>query len=427
MKALITSEMINKASTLLNEKHADVSNGVSTIIPSILGVLLKKEHSPQLKNILDEAGNLDINSNVKHLFEEKPCENQQNIGDDFLQHLLGDKAADFTDPIAEKTGMTKVATNELISMVAPIVVGFLGKKVVTEKWTMPQLVEQIDKEKSGFKEFIPAGVIKAFNLHQKLESDEKAAPVTHHHAHTHTHAQTHTQPQTHAQPTPTVNNITEKPEKPSKGKSWIWWLLLLIVLILLFCWWRSCKGHKEQVHIEHPAVVEPVKSTVTKITTTIGNALELTLPDGIKINAHTGGVEDKMIKFLESDEYKNATAEQLKNIWFEFDKVDFVFGSSKELQEGSQVQLDNIVAILKSFKDAKVKLGAYSDVIGSDESNLRLSHDRAVTVESMLDKAGIGSQIVKIQGYGEEFAKHAASEPDSARAKDRDIALRFVK
>ena len=45
----------------------------------------------------------------------------------------------------------------------------------------------------------------------------------------------------------------------------------------------------------------------------------------------------------------------------------------------------------------------------------------------MLDKKGVGSQIVRTEGFGDEYAKHSPQESNEKRAEDRDIALRFVK
>ncbi len=415
IKALITSEMINKASTLLEEKHSDVSNAVATIIPSFLGILLKKGHSPQIKNILEEAGNLNIENHAKHIFEEKPTENQQNIGDDFLQHLLGDKAADFTNPIATHSGMSKVATNRLISMVAPIVAGYLGNKIIKEKLTMAQLVDEIDKEKAGFEGAIPTDLIKSFDLYSKLQlhnvdsGNSKAKTASANNG---------------AKTTSTHKGSENKPEKAKKRNEWIMWVILLLIILALFLWWKSCRGEKKVAYTEQETVIvlEPEKKTASTKT-----MKELTLPNGVKLNAYAGGVEDKMIKFLESDEYKKATNETLKNKWFEFDNIDFEFGSSTELQSGSKTQLNNIIEILKYYKNAKIKIGAFADVIGSEKSNMKISEDRAKTIEMMLEKGGVGSQVAKVQGYGEEYAIHSANESNEARAEDRDIALRFVK
>jgi len=409
--------MINKASMLLEEKHADVSNAVSTIIPSFLGVLLKKGHSPQLKNILEEAGSLHIESNIKQIFEGKPTKDQQNIGDNFLQHLLGDRAADFTNPIANHTGITKVAANRLISMVAPIVAGFLGNKIIKEKLTMPQLVEEIGKEKAGFEGLIPIDLIKSFDLYPKLHINNAAA------SNENVKAAAAAATNVHANTTSTANHPENKPEKPEetkKGKEWIMWIVLLVLLLLLFLCWRSCRGERQQAYMEQESVVvlEP-EQMIPSSTIVI-----LSLPGGVRLNAHAGGLEDRMVKRLESDEYQKATDKTLENEWFEFDNINFEPGSTTELQSGSKEQLENVIAILKDFKNAKIKIGAFANNVA--DKDLKMSEERAKTVESILEKGGVGSQIIKVH-HDEGYAIRNASESDMAKAEGHDIALRLVK
>lgn len=388
LKSLINRDMVLTAATALDEKDFNISSAVSSIIPSLLGVFLKKGNTPQIRNILEEAGKLNILSGVESSWDAIPTQDQQRIGDDFLQHLLGDKAADFTDPIADKSGASKVATNRLVSMIAPIVSGFLGNKMVKEGWAFSRVHKEVNDEKEQFMSFIPSEVKKAFGLSFALNTQEK--------------------------------------KKGSYG--WVVWVILALLLLLLFFWWRSCRNdsvmNREGVAITDTISQAPVR---TQVISSQRDTTELTLPNGEKINAYKGGVEDQMLQYLQSGDYKNATDDDLKNKWFEFDNISFEFGSSIELKPDSKTQLDNIAAILKNYKDAKIKIAGFADKKGTEEANMKISQERAKTIESLLDKAGVGAQIVKIEGYGDEYAKHSASESNDQRATDRDIALRFAK
>lgn len=394
LKGLITPEMISKASAEVEEKESNVSCAVSSIMANLLGVLLKKGHSLQIRNILEEAGNLKISSDIKGIFEEKPTQDQQKIGDDFLEHLVGNKAIDLTDPIATHANISKVACNRLISMIAPVVAGFLGEKQVKDNLTSQQLLDEIKKGKGSFESLVLPDVIKSFNLSSIFQSDKTAA----------CEAQT-------------------EDKQTKKSNSWILWLVLLVLLMVIFFWWRSCQESKNEVYY---------KETITVIKPAPGEASnrvvkELFLPDGTKLQAYSGGVEDRMIHFLQSNEYKNATNDDLKSIWFEFDNIAFTFDSSTELKPESKVQIANIIAIMKYFKDAKIKIGTFADKVGSENVNLKISQERAKTIESLFEEGGIGSQIVKVQGYGESYAIHSEKDSNEARAEDRDIVLFFVK
>ncbi|HLA94622.1 MAG TPA: YidB family protein [Pyrinomonadaceae bacterium] len=153
---------------------------------------------------------------------------------------------------------------------------------------------------------------------------------------------------------------------------------------------------------------------------------EVTLPNGTKLQAYPGGIEDQLVKFIQSDEYKNGTAETLKDKWFSFDDLNFVIGKT-ELTPESKRQLDNIIAILKAFPDLKIKIGGYTDKTGDDAANLKLSDSRAKAVQAALQKAGVGTQVPEAEGYGEKFATVEENASDEARKVDRKTAVRLIK
>ena len=153
---------------------------------------------------------------------------------------------------------------------------------------------------------------------------------------------------------------------------------------------------------------------------------EVSLPNGTKLQAYPGGIEDQLIKFIQSDEYKNGTEETLKAKWFNFDDLNFVTGKT-ELSPESKRQLDNITAILKAFPDVKMKIGGYTDKVGVDASNLKLSDNRAKAVQAALAKEGVGGQVPSAEGYGETQATVAETASDAERKVDRKTAVRLIK
>lgn len=388
LKGLISQEMISKAATVVEEQPNKVSSAFASIIPSLLAVISKKGNTPQMRNIFEEAGNLNILSGMDSICEERPSQNQQRIGDNFLQHLLGDKAADFTDPIADKAGISKVAGNRLMSMIAPIVAGFFGNKLVKENWTLPRIIDQIDSEKDSYANLIPAGLAKSFGL-----------------------------------------NGVRAEQKGKKNNNWVIWVVLIIVLLLLLFWWKSCRNTDTANTMEEVTVTDTIRQLPEsqRVANADRVSTEVSLPNGTRLQAYRGGVEEDMVNYLNSDEYKNASENDLKEKWFQFDNIAFEFNSATELKPESQAQLNNIVAILKNYKDAKIRVAGFADKRGTEQANMQISKERAKTIESMLDKAGVGSQVVRTEGFGDEYAKHSADAPDSERMEDRDIALRFVK
>lgn len=168
-------------------------------------------------------------------------------------------------------------------------------------------------------------------------------------------------------------------------------------------------------------------SSLSGATTEANRTLtEVALPNGTKLQAFPGGIEDQLVKFIGSEDYKTGTAETLKNKWFNFDDLNFKVGTS-ELDSSSKRQLDNIIAILKAFPDVKIKIGGYTDKTGDDAKNKQLSDSRAKAVKAALEKAGVGAQVPEAEGYGEEFATVAESASDEERKVDRKTSVRLLK
>lgn len=169
-----------------------------------------------------------------------------------------------------------------------------------------------------------------------------------------------------------------------------------------------------------PDVFGAATATVTRTLS------EIHLPSGAKLQAYPGGIEDQVVKFITSDDYKSADNESLKSKWFDFDDLNFKFGTT-ELDENSKRQLDNIVTILKEFPTVKIKIGGYTDKKGDDAANKTLSANRAKAVQTALKNAGVGEQVPEAEGYGEEFAKIPETASDEERKVDRRTSIRLIK
>jgi OOP family OmpA-OmpF porin len=80
--------------------------------------------------------------------------------------------------------------------------------------------------------------------------------------------------------------------------------------------------------------------------------------------------------------------------FFDFDKAT--------LKPEGKAKLDELVAKMKEFKEVReVKVSAYTDRIGSDAYNLRLSDRRAMSVKDYMVSRGISSSSIQAEGFGE--------------------------
>lgn len=84
---------------------------------------------------------------------------------------------------------------------------------------------------------------------------------------------------------------------------------------------------------------------------------------------------------------------KIKPIYFDFDKWN--------IRPSAANELNNVVNIMKKHPDMAIEIGAHTDVRGSNEYNMILSHKRAKSVMEYLISKGISNSRLKSVGYGE--------------------------
>ena len=126
-----------------------------------------------------------------------------------------------------------------------------------------------------------------------------------------------------------------------------------------------------------------------------------------------------MISFIE-----DASKPVDKTTWFNFDNMLFDTGKST-IKPESQVQVTNIAEILKAFPNVKLKIGGYTDNVGSEASNMKLSDARAKAVVAAVTALGIDASRLEGEGYGPQHPV-ASNDTEEGRAQNRRIAARVT-
>ena len=98
--------------------------------------------------------------------------------------------------------------------------------------------------------------------------------------------------------------------------------------------------------------------------------------------------------------------------------------ASARLKEDEIPDLDNIVTYLKNRPELKAFIEGHTDNIGSDNSNLILSNDRAQSVLQYLANKGIDINRLSEKGFG-AFQPIADNSTSEGRAKNRRVVIRF--
>lgn len=194
--------------------------------------------------------------------------------------------------------------------------------------------------------------------------------------------------------------------------SWIMPLVLLLLAAMGVWFFLRGSGDEETPPVQAAVPVE-IKSPEP-----VRQSMKVKLIDGTELDAYRGGVEDRLVACI-----SDSGCVPGKDLWFDFDNLNFETGSAKITAE-SQVQVNNIAAILKAYPALKIKIGGYTDKTGNEELNKKLSQERAVSVTNAITTAGANASQLEIpEGYGSSFAVVPAEALEEERRPDRRISI----
>ena len=101
--------------------------------------------------------------------------------------------------------------------------------------------------------------------------------------------------------------------------------------------------------------------------------------------------------------------------------VHFAFNKSN-IRPADAAVLDEAVSSLKANPNTRIDVNGYTDAVGSEAYNLKLSQRRADAVAKYLEEQGIPASQLNTQGFGKtDFV--ASNSTDDGRAQNRRVEL----
>ncbi len=149
-------------------------------------------------------------------------------------------------------------------------------------------------------------------------------------------------------------------------------------------------------------------------------------PKGVKVDAKgcpidTDGdsvadYQDKCPKVAGSPKTQGCPVQEQLNA---FAKDVYFNTNSATLKRESYAVLDQVVALLKKYNgNYNIAIKGYTDSVGRDSYNLKLSEKRALAVKNYLVKKGVSASKLSSRGYG-EANPIATNKTKEGRAKNR--------
>ncbi|MGL4725528.1 MAG: OmpA family protein [Scandinavium sp.] len=360
----LTPQLLEKVSAYTGEGHNLIISSLENVISYLFDkadTWLEWNESPAtLLNLIKDCPSLDLGKTSLDTLMQFSAKG--HVIHDILNTILPDGQEHFERHLAEKVGVKHSSASTLMSLGALLLF-------------------------KPMKAYLQTRTTQGLSLKSWLK-DEKVQGVDLHHL-------------LNKKPAVKVEN------KKCKTKKWPWLLLLLALLAGALFMLRSCHNNDAQT---------TAHTTVWK---NLGAFFKRALPDGTTLNIPELGVENQLLKFIESDQPVSDT------LWFSFDRLLFET-NSPVLKPESQEQLKNIADIMKAYPRVDLLLAGYTDNTGTDDINMQLSQQRADSVQHELVNMGVATERLIAKGYGSTNPV-APNDSDENRAKNRRIEIQVTQ
>ena len=412
VKGLFTSDLVSQTASSLGENENNIRKALGGAVPASLVGMLNKAGSGEATDLLDisrQASRSGILGNLKGLLGGGLAfGNILNLS----TGLFGDKLGNVIKTIANFAGIKETSAASVMNMAAPAALAAVGREASSTNMSTSGLVTLLADQKDSILNSVPSGLnlAGALGLGSLGEIGTKISNAL----------------------SGMISGVktsatyaSEKIGQATRKTNWLWPLLLIALLAIAL--WLILGRRSSTPNTTAVTTMDTTTINVPPVTTpAISESYRVRLPDGSELDALKGGIEERLVAFLGTN-WSGLSNDSLKNVWFDFDDLNFETGSAT-ITTGSMRQVNNIVAIMKAFPNVKFKVGGYTDKVGNDGDNKKLSQDRADAVAAALTNAGADkSRVVGAEGYGEQFAAVPENASDDERRKDRRISLSVRK
>jgi OmpA-OmpF porin, OOP family len=391
----LTPNVVRSASSLVGESESSTRQTLNAAAPSVLSGLTNmvssREGASNLTSMIRDGGFGSAVDNVGSLFGGgRATTSMLGTGQQLVGKIFGGRNSAVTDAVAKSGGVSGPAATKIMALVAPLVLGVLGKRATEQRLDSTGLANVLLNEKSDIAAAAPSGVS------QLLGSGPVIASST-----TRNVASTANL----SEPTHLEHYAERTIETPPPAKSGMRWFPLAIAALIGLGLLFFLRGRTPR----------SVGDTATQGINAAQNALaKVSLPGGTDLSLAPGSINYELAHFL-----GDGSAQAPRT--FVFDNLNFET-SGTQLTADSAPTVNNLASILKAYPNAQVALIGYTDNTGAAEANQTLSLNRANAVKGMLTGQGVEANRITTQGMGQEHPV-ASNDTDEGRSRNRRTEL----
>lgn len=399
---------VNSVASMLGESPAKIHTAMGGVLAALIGSIATRASTKNGANDIlelirrngfdsghygDVAGAIAAPDGMTKLV---------NAGKPLLDSVLGDRSNSITEWVSSLASIPRSVASSLLSLALPLVLGTVGRRVSSSGWNTTSLMNFVAAQ--PFLQDAPEGLAAALG---QSEPTGARRPIV----------GTYDPETTATASPPTVGTYSSETRT---GSSWWKWALPLLLLGLVGYFLARRPATVPSVAVNPPVADTRPQGLLPAVPASLGPFVDRTLKNSVTLNVPTDGVESKLIAFIE-DPAKGVD----KETWFSFDRIEFDTDSAT-LRPSSAEQLRNIAEILKAYPQVNVKIGGYTDNVGDDAHNLKLSSDRAATTANEIAALGIDRSRLASEGYGKEHPV-ADNSTEEGRQRNRRIDIRVTQ
>jgi len=387
-RELVTPALLSRMSAQTGDSEAALTKGLGAVIPLLFASVANKSNDPGfMSHVANIASDVARDNNV-------PTHIPQAVGGlsgidtttplgGWLSRLFGGNLYEVVDGITRYAGVSRGTSASLLSMAAPLVLGYLGRMLRRDGLSADELADWLRGQRHAFASAVPSEV-------NALIPDISRAPV-----------------ETARSVDRDVRRRAEKAPRFADPWTGGWALPLVLAALALggLFWWLAHDRTAVQTRAAH------------EVSRTIGTTGDRTIgTTGERIRTP----RERAVGTAGERAVPSVPAAPVTR--FEVDRtLRFETGSSS-LASQSREELSNLAATLKAHPDARVQISGYTDNIGSESANVELSRSRATAVKDALHSTGISTDRIQAEGYGSQqpIASNATAE---GRAQNRRVVV----
>jgi len=378
---------ISQIAGTLGESEQAVSRGIESSMASVLGAMAGKSDDPgALRRMLDLVPENFGESSWTKLASgwSTPGSPLIATGKKMMSGLFGSGGDAVANAVARECGIGAGSATTLLSMAAPLVLGFLKRRVRDEGLSMRSLGNMLQRESPAIRSALPAGMSDLFWPSGK-PTTLGASPVV-------------------AQ--------SVQPERSYAG--WVGALGLALLALGGLWLWSHARRVVPNAGIDMSGEANRMMNEANRAAGTVRRSL----PGNIGIDLPANSAESRLLAVIQGT---NAN----QNTWLDMDRMYFDSGSAT-LRPDATEQLDNVAAILQAYPNVDLVIAGYTDDVGAGTQNKDLSKARADSVKDALVSRNISADRISTRGFGEQNAA-ADNSTEAGRARNRRVSMRVTQ